>query len=121
MGKFITDKILLPNKRDVLRLHLYCKFLEYRIKPSENDIDLLLDLHAFGGYAGKQEQQVFINQCLEKKMKKSAQSVRNTLSKYTTLKVLYKPKNTYLRANEEFIPGVDSGRVILQSIVSHHN
>lgn len=119
--KQFSDKILLNDSRDVLRLHLYTKMLQNGIKPYENDIDILIDLYLFGGYNNPEEQSTFIQACLEKGLKKSDQSVRNTLSKYTVLKVLYKPKNTVLSVSEEFIPKVDFDKLVLTHIVSHNN
>lgn len=119
--KILSDKMLLEDKKDVLRLYLYSKLLQYRIKPYENDISILLELYQFGGYNNSEEQNNFITTCLEKKLKKSAQSVRNTLSKYTKLKVLHKPKNRVITLSDEFIPPVNCDKLVLQSTISHKN
>jgi hypothetical protein len=119
--KSFSDKILFSDKRDVLRVHLYTKLIQNGIKPFENDIDILLELYLFGGYRNVEEQSNFLKICLDKKLRKNPQSIRNTLSKYTNLKVLDKPRNTVLRINNEFIPKVSFDKLVLQHIVSHKN
>jgi len=117
--KLLTDKILLPEKKDVLRVHLYAKFIQYELQPSGNDLDILVELYCFGGYKGKDMQEKFINLCIEKKYMRSKQSIRNTLSRYTNLGVLDKPKNLILSVNEKYIPKVECDRLFLQHTVSH--
>lgn len=117
--KSFPDKILLSNKKDVLRVHLYLKFIQYDIQPFENDIDILIELYCFGGYSGREKQEEFINLCLQRDYKKSKQSIRNVLSKYTNLGVLNKPKNLYLSVNEKFIPNIEFDKLVLQHVVSH--
>lgn len=119
--KVLSEKILLKEKRDVLRLHLYTKLLEHRIKPFENDIDILIELYEFGGYNDSETQAAFINLCLSKKLRKSAQSVRNMLSAYTKLKVLEKPRNRVLKLSETYIPKVVCDKIVLQPLISHKN
>lgn len=115
----VSDKTLLKTKRDVIRLHLYLKFLERGIRPLEKDMELILELFEFGGYMNKEEQDDFIHLCLEKEYRKSEQSVRNTLSKYVSLGVFKKSKNTKLKVSEDFIPSVDCNKIVLKYIVSH--
>lgn len=117
--KAFTDKVLLPEKRDVLRVHLYFKLIQYGIRPFENDINIILELYTFGGYSNAEEQSKFIKICMDKKLKKSEQSVRNTLSKYTSIGVFDKPKNTTLQLNDKYIPRVVCDKLILQHIISH--
>jgi hypothetical protein len=117
--KSFPDKILLSNKKDVLRVHLYLKFIQYGIQPFENDIDILIELYCFGGYKGRTKQEEFIDICLEKSYKKSKQSIRNILSKYTNLGVLDKPKNLSLSINEKYIPNINFDKLVLQHTVSH--
>ena len=100
--KSFLDKVLLPDKRDVLRVHLYLKFIQYGIQPFENDIDIVLELYCSGGYNSADKQEKFFDMCLEKKYKKSKQSIRNTLSKYTNLGVLEKPRNTSLSVSSTY-------------------
>lgn len=117
--KSFSDKVLLPTKRDVLRIHLYFKLLQYGIRPYENDIDIILELYLFGGYTNSDEQAIFIKQCVDKKYKKSDQSLRNTLSKYVSMGVFNKPKNTTLYINEQFIPTIQCDKLVLQHLISH--
>lgn len=117
--KAFSDKILLPEKKDVLRIHLYFKLLQNGIKPYENDMDIMLELYMFGGYKNTGEQNKFLDICVEKKYKRSKQSVRNTLSKYVGMKVFDKPRNKELHVNEEYIPKVECDKLVLQHIISH--
>ncbi len=119
--KSFLDKVLLPDKRDVLRVHLYLKFIQYGIQPFENDIDIVLELYCSGGYNSADKQEKFFDMCLEKKYKKSKQSIRNTLSKYTNLGVLEKPRNTSLSVSSKFIPPIEFDRLLLQHTISHAN
>lgn len=119
--KSFPDKILLPDRRDVLRIHLYSKFIQFGIQPFENDIDIVLELYCFGGYSNAQRQEEFFESCLQKRYKKSKQSIRNTLSKYTALGVFEKPRNTSLYVSEKYIPPVECDRLLLQHVVSHAN
>lgn len=117
--KSFSDKVLLGEKRDVLRLHLYFKLLQFGIKPFENDIDIILELYLFGGYSNSQEQAEFIDICMQKGLKKSEQSVRNTLSKYVNIGIFDKPKNSVLSINDKFIPKVECDRIVLEHKISH--
>jgi len=117
--KAFSDKVLLPKRKDVLRVHLYFKLLQYGIKPFENDMDIMLELYLFGGYRNAEEQAKFISTCMEKGLKKSDQSVRNTLSKYVSMGVFEKPKNTMLSINEKFVPKVECDKLVLQHVISH--
>jgi hypothetical protein len=119
--KSFQDKILLPDKRDVLRVHLYLKFLQYGIPPYENDMNIVLELYCFGGYSDSKKQEEFFDTCLLKKYKKSRQSIRNTLSKYTNLGVFEKPRNTSLSVSSKYIPKVEFDKLLLQPSVSHAN
>lgn len=119
--KSFLDKVLLPDKRDVLRVHLYLKFLQYNIQPYENDINIIIELYFFGGYSNSEKQEQFFDTCLEKKYKKSKQSIRNTLSKYTNLGVLEKPRNTSLSVSSKYIPQIDFDKLLLQHTITHAN
>lgn len=117
--KAFSDKVLLQEKRDVLRVHLYFKLIQYGIKPFENDIDIIIELYMFGGYSNSDEQNRFIDLCVKKGLKKTGQSVRNTLSKYTTIGVFDKPRNTILHINEKFVPRLGCDKLVLQHTISH--
>lgn len=117
--KAFSDKILFDSKNDVYRIHTYIKLLEHGIKPFENDIDIILELYFFGGYTNSEEQKKFINLCIEKNYRKSDQSVRNAISKYTILGVFKKTKNTVLHLDEKFIPKIDCDRLVLNHVISH--
>lgn len=116
--KSFPDNVILNTRRDIIRVHLYTKFLQYGMQPIENDISMIVDLYFYGGYT-KETQQGFFDLCLEKKYKKIIQSLRNTLSKYTKLGVLEKPKNRELFVSTKFIPKIDCDLFVLQQNITH--
>lgn len=116
--KSLHDSIVLPTKRDVLRVHLYTRLVENGIQPFEKDIDIILELYCYGGYT-EETQKNFFNICLEKKFKKSEQSIRNTLSTYTSLGVLEKPKNRQLFVNRKYIPKIECDLLVLKNPITH--
>jgi hypothetical protein len=117
--KSFSDTVLLQEKRDVLRVHLYFKFIQFGIKPFENDIDIIIELYIFGGYTNSDQQNRFIELCIAKGLKKSPQSVRNTLSKYVNMGIFEKSKNTHLKLNDNYIPKVEADKIVLQHKISH--
>lgn len=119
--KSFLDKVLLSDKRDVVRVHLYLKFIQYGIRPYENDMDIIVELYCFGGYGDIKRQEEFFELCLGKKYKKSKQSIRNILSRYTALGVLEKPRNGSLLVSSKFIPKVEFDKLMLQPTITHAN
>ena len=114
------EKIILPTRRDVLKVHLYAKLLLLGVIPYEKDLDVLVELYEIGGYANDVEQLRFFNTCLTKQFKKSVQSVRNTLAKYTELGVLSKPKNKKRKFSDEWLPDLaDDVVVVLENKITH--
>lgn len=117
--KSLKDIVLLNKKDDVLRFHLYLKLLQFNIKPIENHIDIILELYKQGGYSNSEEQNVFIKKCIDKKLRKSNQSLRNLLSEYVIKGVFKKSKNCSLSLKEEFIPKIDCKKLVLNYMISH--
>lgn len=118
--KIISEKMLLKDRKDVLRLHLYSKLLNKGIVPYDRDLDILVSLYEYGGYKNSKEQNEFFNLCLDKSLKKSIQSIRNTLAKYTDLGVLDKPKNTIRFMNENWLPKLNGNKIVLDYKISHN-
>lgn len=119
--KSLKDKIIVPSLKDVVKIHLFSKFVQKGIYPYDNDLDIIAELFLFGGYKNTKEQTDFFNLCLNKKYKKSIQSIRNILTEYTKLEVLVHPKNLQLFVNEEFIPDFKSDKLVLQHIIGNAN
>ena len=117
--KAITDRVLLKNRREVVKLHLYFKFLQHGIKPYESDLDIIVELYLFGGYKNAEEQNKFLGLCKSKKLRKTDQSIRNTISKYINMGVFEKPKNRMLKISDRFIPSLECDRIVLEHIISH--
>lgn len=116
--KSLQENLLLPTKRDVLRVHLYTKFVQFGISHFKNDIDMIVELYLSGGY-NKDTQKVFFDTCLEKRYRKTEQSIRNALSRYKSLGVLEKPKNRELYVSNSFIPKVECDLLVLQHKITH--
>jgi hypothetical protein len=117
--KAFSDKILLPDKKDVLKVHLYQKLIQNGIQLFDNDIDMIVELYSFGGYTNSGGQAKFFEICLDKKYKKTEQSIRNSISKCINLGILEKPKNLKLSVSDKFIPNVEFDRLVLQHTISH--
>lgn len=116
--KSFNDSVLLSSKKDVLRVQLYTKLIQFSIQPFETDMDIIIELYCFGGY-NEDTQRKFFDICLEKRYKKTEQSIRNTLSKYTALGVLEKPKNRKLFVSSKFIPAVECDLLVLRNTIGH--
>lgn len=115
----LQDKVLLSSKDDVLRLQLYLKLLQNNINPVESDMDIILEVYKSGGYSDSTQQSLFIKKCISKGLRKTDQSLRNTISKYVKKGVFKKSKNCSLYLKEEFIPVLNCDKIILNYIVSH--
>jgi hypothetical protein len=118
--KSIVEVMLLKERRDVLRLHLYSKLLSVGAIPYERDLDVLVALYEFGGFSDEKEQQEFFELCLTKDLKKSVQSIRNTLAKYTKMGILLKPKNKARFINDKWLPKLGDGKIVLDYKISHY-
>ena len=119
--KILSDKILLPSLRDVLRIHFYIKFMQNKVEFFDSDLDIIIELYLAGGYSSTDEQNRFIRLCINKRYKKSVQSVRNSFSRYVNSGVLKKPKNRELYVSEEYLPTIEFDKIILNHVISHAN
>lgn len=115
----IAEVMLLKDKRDVLRIHLYSKLIQKDIIPYDKDLDVLINLYEMGGYSNEKEQTQFFNSCINKKYKKSIQSIRNTLALYTEIGILNKPKNKKRFVSESWIPSSMDSILFLDYKISH--
>lgn len=89
----IDHKFLLKDRSSLVRLHLFIKCYELGDYPESSALDVLEHLYYSKGISNKEENNAFIESCVNNKLRGSAQSVRNVLSKYTDLGILKKPKN----------------------------
>ncbi len=107
----IQDNITLGSKDELIAAHIYMQFKKHNIHFSENDISVIVELYNINGYHNKEEQDAFFKTCIEKKYKSVAQSVRNTLNKYTEAGFLSKPKNLQRFVNKDFIPDIQNSKI----------
>lgn len=119
-AKYISEKILFKSREDVVRVHLYTRLLEIGHTPYESDLNILVALYEMGGYDNGVEQANFFKLCVEKKYKKNIQSVRNTLSLYTDLGVLEKPKNEKRFVSKNWLSPIESEKLVLDYKISHN-
>lgn len=117
--KAFKDKIILPTKVDVVKVHLYTKFVEKKLPINDNHLSILSELYVLGGYSDKPSQDRFFNACKSKKLVKSNQVIRNIITEYTNSNVLVKSRNLELYINEEFIPNLVFDKIILQNVVGN--
>ena len=119
-AKTITEKLLLKTKEDVLRVHLYTMLLNKGHIPYNKDLDILIALYQRGGYNNGEEQKEFFDLCINKKYKRTFQSLRNTLSTYTSLGVLERPKNEKRFLSKTWIPAIEAEKLVLDYKISHN-
>lgn len=99
--------ILVPSKKDVLKIVLYVKLLLKGIKPFDNDLDILVELFDFGCYHDKDSQTRFFEILLEKKLRNSVASARNKISDFTEKGILFRPYKNAIRFTKDFLPTID--------------
>lgn len=116
----ISEQLLFKSRKDVLRIHLYSMLLNKGIIPYEKDLDLLITLYEMGGYSNGDEQAEFFRRCISKKLKRTIQSIRNTLSTYTEIGLLQKPRNKKRFVSEDWLPSMDENKIILDYKISHN-
>lgn len=117
----IEDKIILNNKREVMRLFLYIKLLEKGVKTSNTELNVLMELYEFGGYYNQEQETHFFTKCINSKFRTSDQSIRNVLTKFKNVGVVKKVKIHQRYISEEFLPKIDSQMVGLMFFVSNAN
>ncbi len=107
----IEETITFPEKDSLISTHFYLQLRKHDIPISPKDLGLLVELYKIGGYSNKEEQAQFFDTCLRKRYKKTVQSVRNTLNKYTEKGILLKPKNSQRFISESFSPAYNNTRL----------
>lgn len=107
----IEETIIFDDKDELLSAHLYLQLKKRGIHISPKDLALIVELYNQGGYSTKFEQDRFFDSCLSKKFKKTTQSIRNTLNKFTKIKVLSKDKNYERYINKDFLPTLNDSKM----------
>lgn len=113
MINFLKDKIELTKKDDVLKLHIIIKCFKNGFNLSDADINSLIELKN-SGYNDE-----FFKKCVDKGYYKSEQTVRNAIAKMTNLGILSYKKRGERVINTDFIPDVQSDKVVVQYIVGN--
>ena len=107
----IEENIIFPERDDLIFTHFYLQTKKREIESSPKDISLLVELYKQGGYSNKEQQEAFFLKCIEKNYKKTIQSIRNTLNKYTEKGILVKPKNSQRYIDEDFSPAYQDNKI----------
>lgn len=100
----IEESIVFNDRDNLISTHFYLQLKKLGIAISPKDLSLLVEFYKMGGYSNKDEQNLFFKKCIDNKYKKTMQSVRNTLNKYTKKGILLRPKNSQRYMSEEFAP-----------------
>lgn len=100
----IKNNLKLKTKRDMVRFHIFVKCFILGNYPEQSALDILEHLYNCNGISSKDENNAFIDYCVNNKLRASSQSVRNVLSMYTELGLLVKPKNCVRYFKEELLP-----------------
>lgn len=100
----IEESIVFKDRDNLISTHFYLQLKKMNIAISPKDLFLLVELYKMGGYSNKDEQNRFFDICIRNKYKKTIQSVRNTLNKYTEKGILLKPKNSQRYISGDFAP-----------------
>lgn len=99
-----TTPLILNTKKDVIKVVLYVKMLINNIKPFENDLDILFELFEMGGYSGDEEKSTFYEMIIEKKLRRSSDSLNNKLTEFVTNGILSRCGKNCLRFNDDYLP-----------------
>lgn len=96
--------IILGNKKDVIKVVLYIKMLQHGLRPFENDLNILYELFAIGGYEGDKEKEEFYKTVIDNDLRKSNDSINNKITEFVAKGILARVKKNSIRFNEEFLP-----------------
>lgn len=107
------------NRDDLIRGHLYSISLEKGIKPENGELDVLLYLYNSGPIVSRETNNSFLKKCVELKLRGSEASTRNVLSKYTSLGILIKEKNSNRKFNYDLIPENLDGEFVFEYLITN--
>ena len=113
MPTFLKEKISLPDKEEVLKLHIIIKCFQKGIHLSEGDIDSLIELKN-EGYGSE-----FYKNCVEKGFYKTEQTVRNAIGRMTALGILSFKRRGERDINKDFIPETVDETLIMQYMIGN--
>lgn len=88
----------------LLRGHLYLICLEKGFIPEKGELDVLLHLYNVGPIVDRNSNNLFLLDCVKLGLRGSTASTRNVLSKYTSLGILVKERNSSRKFNIDLLP-----------------
>lgn len=115
MISFFKEKVELPTKEDVVKLHLIIKTFENNLSLSKADIDTLYELYTIG-YS-----EDFYKNCIDKGYFKTKQTVRNSITRMTNAGILKYKKRGERYISEKYIPTEINDKIIFQYLVGNLN
>jgi hypothetical protein len=101
-----SSPIILKDKKDVVKVVLYTQMLLKGIVPFENDLDILFELFDFGGYHNNEQKKAFYTLVINKKLRKTSDSINNKLTELAEKGILERYRKNCIRFNEEFLPNL---------------
>jgi len=110
---FVKDKIQVDTRRDALKIHLMIKAYQKGVALSDADIDTLIELKEIG------YNKEFFENCVRKGYFRSNQTVRNAVARMTSMGILTYKKRGERDVNTEFLPEVNSDKVIFQYMIGN--
>ncbi len=70
----------------------------------ENDLDILCELYFTGGYSGEKEKKWFYKRLIDKKLRKSEQSISNKLTEFSEKGYIVRSGRNEITLNYSFFP-----------------
>ena len=98
----VSDNIVVEDKRDLVRLHFYIKYvIEKDIPLTKGDLDVLTSLYFYGPIENKGSMDKFILLCMNNGSKGSNQSVRNSMRVLRSHGIINKSKNSQAKYDDD--------------------
>lgn len=104
--------IILQSKYEVIKTYLFLTLLKEKqdeedIPILENDLDILAELYFCGGYSGEKEKKWFYKKIIDKKLRKSEQSISNKLTEFFVKGYIVRSSRNEVTLNYNFFPKND--------------
>ena len=104
MQKVIVDDIALSTEKDIILTHLYVKCRQKGIVITEPVREMLYYLYAMGGIESKKDFDDFVKTCSDNTRITNEDSVRNTLSRCVTMKIVKNLGKYQKQISEDWLP-----------------
>ncbi len=100
--------VCIKDRHNLVKLYFYIHYVHVKgLGITDCELDIMSYLFIQGGYNNKIDCDKFLEGCVDRGYKRSIQSVRNSLSKLTSLKLLGKSNNNNRVVLDVSIPRED--------------